>query len=58
MNYLKKNQSRQNNVIIDGLMQDNACESWFDTEQTVKLKIDPKSTEIERAHRTGNVDKM
>ena len=56
-----ENQSRRNNVIIDGLMQDTAHEPWSDTEQKVreffnnKLKIDPKTIEIERAHRTGNV---
>lgn len=60
IDYLE-NQSRRNNVIIDGLSQDNAFESWSDTEQKVreflnsKLKIDPKSIEIERTHRTGNI---
>lgn len=60
IDYLE-NQSRRNNVIIDGLIQENAYESWSDTEQMVreflknKLKIDPKSIEIERAHRTGSV---
>lgn len=48
-------------MIIDGLTQVNAYESCSDTEQKVKefltniLKIDPKTIEIERAHRTGNV---
>ena len=60
IDYLE-NQSRRNNVIIDGLTQDNSYESWSDTEQKVrefmtnKLKIDSKSIEIERAHRIGPV---
>lgn len=55
------NQSRRNNLIIDGLTQDNAFESRPDSEKKVreffndKLKIDPKSIEIERAHRIGNM---
>lgn len=54
------NQSRRNNLIIDGLTQDNTFESWPDSDKKVreffkdKLKIDPKSIEIERAHRIGN----
>lgn len=51
----------RNNVTIDGLIQDNAYESWSDTEQKVreflnkKLNTNPKSVVIERANRTGNV---
>lgn len=56
-----ENQSRRNNVIIHGLTQDNSYESWTDSEKKVreffsnKLKVDSKSIEIERAHRTGSV---
>lgn len=56
-----ENQSRRNNVIIDGLSQENAFESWSDSEKKIRefmstmLKIDSKSIEIERAHRIGNL---
>lgn len=55
------NQSGRNNLIIDGLTQYNTFESWPDSEKKVreffndKLKIDPKSIEIERAHHIGNL---
>ena len=53
------NQSRRNNIIIEGLGPDSASETWADTESKVremfqnKLKLDCKTIEIERAHRNG-----
>ena len=53
-----ENQSRRNNIRIDGLEEDNN-ESWEQSETKVrallqeKLNLDPTTIEIERAHRTG-----
>ncbi|XP_035686738.1 uncharacterized protein LOC118422958 [Branchiostoma floridae] len=57
MDYLE-NQSRRNNVVIDGI-EDDVKETWADTEVKVrniltkKLQLDSKTIEIERAHRNG-----
>ncbi|KAI8507447.1 hypothetical protein Bbelb_148270 [Branchiostoma belcheri] len=53
-----ENQSRRNNILIDGIT-DVKEESWEECEQKVrsllkeKLQLDPKKIEIERAHRNG-----
>ncbi|KAI8486043.1 hypothetical protein Bbelb_361430 [Branchiostoma belcheri] len=49
VDYLE-NQSRRNNIVIDGIVDDNNKETWADTE--VKRDI-----EIERAHRNGTYNK-
>ncbi|KAI8499875.1 hypothetical protein Bbelb_221920 [Branchiostoma belcheri] len=57
VDYLE-NQSRRNNILIDGVA-DTKDETWEQCEQKVrelvkeKLKLDPKQIEIERAHRNG-----
>ncbi|XP_035663791.1 protein unc-13 homolog C-like [Branchiostoma floridae] len=57
VDYLE-NQSRRNNILIDGVA-DTKDETWDQCEQKVrdllkeKLKLDPKQIEIERAHRNG-----
>lgn len=58
MDYLE-NQSRRNNIIIEGLGPDKEYETWAETENKVcemftkNLKLNPKVTEIELAHRNG-----
>lgn len=53
------NQSRRNNILIDGITSDHAEESWAETENkvremlTTKLKLDANTIQIERAHRMG-----
>ncbi|XP_066265890.1 centrosomal protein of 85 kDa-like [Branchiostoma lanceolatum] len=53
-----ENQSRRSNILIDGV-PDARDETWSQCEQKVKslmkekLKLDPMSIEIERAHRNG-----
>lgn len=53
-----ENQSRRNNIVIDGI-PDVPTESWDESQRKAKklfadhLKMDPKLVEIERAHRTG-----
>ncbi len=60
MDYLE-NQSRRNNLLIDGV-PDSKSESWRDTETLTKkvlsdhLKIDSKLIEVVRAYRTGKYD--
>ncbi|KAI8493303.1 hypothetical protein Bbelb_293070 [Branchiostoma belcheri] len=62
VDYLE-NQSRRNNIIIDGIEGDNNSESWADTEVKVRdiitknLKLEAKDIEIERAHRNGAFNK-
>lgn len=58
MDYLE-NQSRRNNLLIDGV-PDSKYESWSETEIKAKkvklsdyLKIDDKLIELERSQRTG-----
>lgn len=56
LDYLE-NQSRRNNIIIDGITSDHAEESWTETENkvrellTTKLKMEADSIQIERAHK-------
>ena len=58
LDYLE-NQTRRNNLVIEGIKTDKADETWAETETKVKelftskLKLDPDTVEIERAHRNG-----
>ncbi|KAI8492426.1 hypothetical protein Bbelb_298790 [Branchiostoma belcheri] len=58
MDYLE-NQSRRNNIVIDGVEGDSSKETWAESEEKVRnllsknLHLDPKTIEIERAHRNG-----
>ena len=51
-------QSRRNNIIVDGIAE-SAHETWMESEDKVremiseKLKMDHRTIEVERAHRTG-----
>ncbi|KAI8518185.1 hypothetical protein Bbelb_042020 [Branchiostoma belcheri] len=62
VDYLE-NQSRRNNIVIDGIVDDNNRETWADTEVKVRdmltknLKMEAKDIEIERAHRNGAYNK-
>ncbi|KAJ8250918.1 hypothetical protein GJAV_G00214750 [Gymnothorax javanicus] len=53
-----ENQTRRNNILINGI-KDDKTESWHDTEVKAKkfladhFKMDPKLIEVERAHRNG-----
>lgn len=57
MDYVE-NQTRRNNILIDGI-KDDKTETWHDTEVKTKkfladhFKLDPKLIEVERAHRNG-----
>lgn len=63
LDYLE-NQSRRNNIIIDGITLDHAEESWAETENkerellTTKLKMEANSIQIERAHRRGKAQEQ
>ena len=58
LDYLE-NQTRRNNLVIEGIKTDKADETWAETETKVnelvtsKLKLDPDTVEIEGAHRNG-----
>ncbi|XP_035692546.1 uncharacterized protein LOC118427017 [Branchiostoma floridae] len=62
VDYLE-NQSRRNNIVIDGIEGDNSKETWAETEGKVRdlltknLKLEAKDIEIERAHRNGVMNK-
>ena len=62
VDYLE-NQSRRNNIVIDGIEGDNSKETWAETEGKVRdlltknLKLEAKDIEIERAHRNGVMKK-
>ena len=60
MEYLE-NQSRRNNIRIDGIPEE-PDETWEDTESKAKVALESKlnlpfKVEIERAHRTGKVNR-
>lgn len=56
-----ENQSRRNNILIDGI-PDEKNESWQDTESKAKkllaekLELNPSTIEVERAHRNGKYE--